>query len=258
MRSNIATIKFTAIISTVFALLTYIVALNMEIAFFVPNWPWMSNSFVLTACGGVFTSTLVVMLCEIQKYMENKGNCAQHLFYQTMYLYSALFQMQKNVEEYINNQTKPVPEEALEIFTPMLQGQITAIRNVDYITFSKKNSVMKAHNNFCTRELIEIESALLYANYLKRAVITTKIDNLQHSGQQGTVTSADALVKQTLGVINGKCIHLLDDLSGHLEAMDQACNNRFKWKEIKEKIHESYISLFSTGKLEDFLAQKNA
>lgn len=256
MRSNIATIKFTTIISAVFALLTYVVALNMEIAFFTPNWPWLSNSFVLTACGGVFTSTLVVLLCEIQKYIENKGNCVQYLFYQTMYLYSALFQMQKNVEEYINNQTKPVPEEALENLTPMLQGQINAIRSVDYITFSKKNSVMKAHNNFCAGKLIEIDAVLSYANYLKRAIITTKIDNLQRSGQQGTITSADALVKQTLDVINEKCTHFLDGLSEYLKEIDQACNNRFKWEEIMEKIQKSYISAFSAGKLEDFLTQK--
>lgn len=39
MRSNIDTIKFTTIVSAIFALLTYIVALNMELAFFAPQWP---------------------------------------------------------------------------------------------------------------------------------------------------------------------------------------------------------------------------
>ena len=58
-------------------------------------------------------------------------------------------------------------------------------------------------------------------------------------------------------MINGKCTHLLDDLSEHLEAIDQACKNRFKWKEIRGKIDASYISIFSLGKLEDFLAQKD-
>lgn len=257
MRSNIATIRFTAKLSAVFALFTYIVTLNMEIAFFAPNWPWISNNFVLTVCGGVFASTLVVMSCEIKKYTENRGNCEHYLFYQTMYLYSVLLRMQKTVEEYINNQTEAVPEEALGSFTQMLQCQINAIRNVDYITFSNKNSVMKAHNNFCLGKLVEIESALLYANYLKRAIITTRIDNLQRFAQQGTVTSADALVKQTLGVINEKCTHLLDDLSQYLEEINQACSNRFKWIEIKGKIHESYISILNSGKLEDFLMQKN-
>lgn len=97
MRGNIETIRFTAIISAIFAFLSYLVTLNIELAFFVPQWPWMSNSFVLTVCGGVFTSTLVVLFCEVQKYLSNKTNCEQYLFYQTMYLYSILFQMQKNV-----------------------------------------------------------------------------------------------------------------------------------------------------------------
>ena len=75
MSGNIKTIKFTAVLSAVFAILTYIITLNVEVAFFAPNWPWISNNFALTVCGGIFASTLVVMLCEVQKYLSNKSSC---------------------------------------------------------------------------------------------------------------------------------------------------------------------------------------
>lgn len=255
MRSNITTIRFTAKLSIIFALFTYIVTLNIETAFFSPNWTWISNNFALTVCGGVFASTLVVMFCEIQKYLENKTGCEQYLFYQTVYLYSSLFQIQKNVEEFINNPVEPIAEGLLEKNTQMARYQINAIRSVDYVTFSKKNSLMRVYNSFCSGKLIEIETSLLYDNYLRRAVTTTKINNLKLYGQQGTVTSADSLVNRTLAVINEKCLHFLNDLSGYLEEIDQSCNNRFKWNEVKEKIHENYISIFVADQFENFLAQ---
>ena len=87
MCGNIETIKFTAVISAIFAFLSYFITLNMELAFFAPQWSWISNNFALTVCGGVFTSTLVVLFCEVQKYLSNKADCEQYLFYQTMYLY---------------------------------------------------------------------------------------------------------------------------------------------------------------------------
>lgn len=256
MRSNIDTIKFTAILSVVFATLTYIVTLNMELAFFAPQWPWISNNFALTACGGVFASTLVVLLCEVQKYLGNKANCEQYLFYQTMYLYSLLFQMQKNVEEYITNKEESVSEGFLEKSAQMAQCQVNAIRSIDYVTFCKKNSLAIAHRDFCAKKLAEISNALEYWNYLKRSIITTRIKNLKESGREIPITSADSLVGQTLAITNEKYLFLLNDLSDYLEVVDQECGNCFGWNEIKSCISESYISIFNSADLESFLAQR--
>ena len=126
MRGNIETIKFTAVISAIFAFLSYFITLNMELAFFAPQWSWISNNFALTVCGGVFTSTLVVLFCEVQKYLSNKADCEQYLFYQTMYLYSLIFQMQKNIEEYIENKEESVPEGLLEKPAQMAQSQVNS------------------------------------------------------------------------------------------------------------------------------------
>lgn len=256
MRSNIDTIKLATILSVLFALFTYVVTLNMELAFFTPQWPWISNNFFLTVCGGVFASTLVVLFCEIQKYLGNKANCEQYLFYQTLYLYSLLFQMQKNVEEYIANREEPVPVGLLEKPAQMAQYQVNAIRNIDYITFSKKNPLVIAHRNFCMKELVEISIALECWNYLKRAILTTRINNLKSIGKEIPITSANALVGQTLVITNEKYISLLDDLSDYLKVIDQECSNRFGWDELRSKISESYISIFNSANLESFLAQE--
>ena len=90
MRSNIETIKFTGTFSILFVVITYIVALNMEIGFFQPNWSWMSNNFALAVCSGAFASFLVVLLCELQKYRNNKLICENYMFSQAVYFLSKI------------------------------------------------------------------------------------------------------------------------------------------------------------------------
>ncbi|MDE6434678.1 MAG: hypothetical protein K2L07_10685 [Lachnospiraceae bacterium] len=257
MSGNIKTIKFTAKLSVIFALFTYIVDRNIELGFFVPNWSWMSNNFALAVCGGVFASTLVVMFCEVQKYWSNKVDCEQYLFYQTMYLYIALFLMQRNVGEYIETKTEPVPESLLESPVQKIQCQVNAIQSVDYTTFSAKSKLMIARRDFSEENLAKINVVLQYHNYLKSAILQTRIKNLEQFGKEKIVTSSDKLVFKTLTIIDKQCKPLLDEISNYLEIIDQSCGGRFDWKTQQEKIHEGYISIFKVGKFEDFLQEES-
>ena len=253
MRGNITTIKFTAILSAIFAVFTYIVTLNMELSFFTPNWPWISNNFALTVCGGIFASTLVVMLCEAQKYLTNKSNCENYLFYQTMYLYLALFIIERITKEFIETPTEAVTENLLEDNVQRAQWQLNAIQGVDYVTFSRKNKVMAAQHNFCSKVVPKIESFLSSDNYLKRAILTVQIANVEQFGMKKFITTADPLILQTLSIISKKSLVFLEEVSNHLQLIDDACHHRFTWEVQKQKIHESYTSIFTAGNLEDFL-----
>lgn len=253
MRSNIETIKFTGLFCLVLAALTYVVTLNVEIGFFQPNWSWMSNNFVLTVCGGAFASFLVVMLCEVQKYRSNKLSCENFLYIQAMYLYSVLYFLDRNIDEYITTPDKPVPDNLVDERMMMIRSQSMAIRSVDYITFRKTNALVTAHKNFCTNGLAKADSIIGSGNYLKMAIIQTQIKNLEETHSKGTVTSADKLVAQTLAALKNQISPVLSDVSTYLGIINQHCNGRYDWEEQKAKIHDSYISLFEAGKFEDFL-----
>lgn len=256
MNGNIKTIKFTATLSIVFLMLTYIITLNMELAFFAPNWPWLSNNFALSVCGGIFTSTFVVMLCEVQKYLNNKSSCENFLFYQTMYLYIQFYFMQKVTGEFIENQTKEVPETLLKDRVQMAQYQLNAIQSIEYITFSAKNKLMIAQHNFYSQLIPQFNSFLSSVdNYLKMAILTTQISNLERLSAKKPVTTADSLVFQTLTTIHKKSLSFSEDISNFLKLVDCACHNRFCWEVQKQKINEGYISIFTAGKFEDFLKQ---
>lgn len=255
MSGNIKTIKFTAVLSAVFAILTYIITLNMEVAFFAPNWPWISNNFALTVCGGIFASTLVVMLCEVQKYLSNKSSCENYLFYQTMYLYLALFIIERITKEFIETPTEAVAENLLEDNVQRAQCQLNAIQSADYTTFSSKNGLMVAQHNFCSKSIPNIRSFLSVDDYLKRAILTVQITNVEQFGMKKFITTADPLILQTLSIISKKSLVLLEEVSNHLQLIDSSCHNRFAWKVQKEKIDEGYTSIFTAGNFEDFLKQ---
>ena len=225
----------------------------MELLFFAPNWPWISNNFALTVCGGIFASTLVVMLCEVQKYLTNKANCENYLFYQAIYLYLALFLMQRTSKEFIETPTEAVPENLLEDNVQRAQYQLSAIQNVDYITFSKKNRVLVAQHNFCSEVIPKIQSFLSVENYFKRVLLTVQITDLEQFGMRKPVTTAEPQIFQTLTVINENSLAFLSDISNYIQSIDDACHHRFAWKVQRQKIHESYTSIFTAGNIENFL-----
>ena len=110
MRESIKVIKWCSFISIVFLILTYSVTVNSEGHFISVNSVWISNSFLITLFGGVFASMLVVVLCEIQKYLSAKTSTEEYLFYQSLYLYQALMQMKTIIGDYLNHNEWPVPE----------------------------------------------------------------------------------------------------------------------------------------------------
>lgn len=85
------------------------------------------------------------------------------------------------------------------------------------------------------------------ANYLRIAVIKTKISNLEKTGQQGLVHPGDSLVKEALT----KTIPIMDEELKRAEelatAIDNHCNNRYNWNAYKTSTHESCKSIYELG-----------
>lgn len=78
MSTNLKIIKFTAIVSGVSFLATFVICLNISYGRF--DIKWLSNEFLLTIFGGVFASTLVVLICETHKYFLNKTQAENAMY----------------------------------------------------------------------------------------------------------------------------------------------------------------------------------
>lgn len=90
MKTHVLRIRFELFGSVLFAVIAYAVSVNMEIAFFTPNWWWMSNNFALTVSGGVFTGFLVALLSEVREYEEKKAKMESNIIYDTREIYKLM------------------------------------------------------------------------------------------------------------------------------------------------------------------------
>jgi len=150
MRESIKVIKWCGCISLLFLILTLLVSVNIEGNFIKFNTVWMSNNhFLLTLFGGVFASMLVVVLCEIQKYLSAKANTEQFVFFQGLYLYQALEQMRVMAVDYLEHHELQVTENLFDESIRMIQSEMNALQNTDYASFKqKKDTLMYEHGRF--------------------------------------------------------------------------------------------------------------
>ena len=150
MNTSVKVIRFTSILSIILFVITYFINVNIESGFIRLNTIWISNNFILTVFGGVFASTLVVLFCEINKYLINKKNTENQLFYQAMYLYEALFLMLHNILDYQSHPEKQIPENIFDITTQMIKSQVSFLQGIDYSCFKK--IIWLSKNIFCLKK----------------------------------------------------------------------------------------------------------
>ena len=178
MRGNVKVIKFTAAMSILFLVLTYFTTVNIEAHILELNTIWLSNNLALTVFGGAFASMLVVLICEVQKYITVKASTEEYIFYQALYLYQALFLMQQNICDYQKNAEAGVPANLLDETSRMIQSEIFALQSTDYAPFSQKNLLLTVHQKFCRKTAIYFQPILRGSNAVKIAINKVKIDYL--------------------------------------------------------------------------------
>ena len=244
MRESIKVIRCCSIISLIFLVLTYAVTVNSEGHFISIDSIWISNNFLITIFGGVFASMLVIVLCEIRKYLSAKTNTEQYLFFQSVYLYQALMQMKTYIEDYVNHYEWRIPENLFDESIRMIQCEMNALQLTDYVTFKYSNdSLMAEHGRFRIEALPKMQPVLQSGIRLKIAINKAIIDNLEkqlethiYPTSSKQITSENLWVSRALNYeleIVSSSVLLVDS---YIIALDNYCNKRFKWDEVKEKL----------------------
>lgn len=255
MKSSIEIIRFTFKLSLLCGIATYLVTVNIETNFLSFHTAWISNNFALTICGGITTSILVVLLSEIQKYFHSKNSSEFYLFYHAVYLHNALFLLQQNILEYIENTNAIVPENLCEMRIQMAQSELIALQNTDYSTFSAKNPLTLIHQFFCAETAAKIRPILNSSTYLQIAIHTAEIDNIKKYQVPRNITSANEIVGSTLKILYKNISFALNEIDKYLQQVDNYCKNKFDWAAMRTAIQNSYASIFKTENFEDFLKQ---
>ena len=238
MSSNVKTIRFSARLSFIFLVLTYLVCVNMEVGFLQFNTVWVSNNFALTVCGGVFASLLVVLACEFQKYYENKRN-TENLFYSHLVsAYIKLTIMQANIEALLSHPEQTIPPKAIDSLIDYIQQEINFLRNVDYTPLigSKKDQAFSAFWQFEDDVALKIENFLKSAKYLEIAVNTDQIHNLEKNGHQGQITSASHDTHIVLEALQEMIVSEIQAVDHCITIFNNGCGNRYHWDDVKSTV----------------------
>lgn len=250
MRGSVKVIKFTAFISILFLTLTYFTTLNIETNILEFNTIWFSNNFALTIFGGAFASMLVVLLCEVQKYITAKASVEEYIFYQARYLYQALFLMQQNICDYQKNKEANVPDNLLDETSRMIQSEIFALQSTDYAPFKQKNLLLTAHQKFCRKTAIDFQPILNGSNAVKIAITEVKIYFLQQNGVNKMVTSADEPLQTVLSIQFNRVSDALKEVDEYLKDIDKYCDQRYDWERQRKQIHSNYVNIFEAWNFE--------
>ena len=249
MRESIKVIRWCSFVSILFLIFTYIVTVNAEAHFVVLHSVWISNDFLITLFGGVFASMLVVLLCEIQKYLSSKKRTEQYLFYQSLYLYQALVQTRIFIEDYLNHEEWILPDNLFDESIRKIQCQLNAIQMTDYATFEHdEDSLMVEHGRFCVDVLPKIQPILQSGNRLRISINKAKIEYLQkqldaskYSSRNLLITSKTSPITKVLQVEKEYISSYEVMVDSYITKIDEYYNERFKWESLRGKLVYSHL-----------------
>lgn len=241
MSENVKVIKYTFWLSIIFLMTTYLVSLNIEIGFFIPNMLWLSNSFFLTVFGGMFGSTVVVLICEIKRYFINKRKTEDYFYYHSYYLcthllvlYNSLNTILRNADEYPNGNFLNNPKTGAI-------AELNALLTGDYTTLLEKNLLKTVIDKFRLSDWKIIDEFLRDCDFLKVAILQDKFENskeelnklLEENEIHGFVSKKNKTINQTLEILimeAENCFKLTECL---LQKIDNHCGGRYKWRDSK-------------------------
>lgn len=252
MGTSVKIIRFSAFISAVLIVLTYIVSLNISYEWF--DIRWLSNNFLLTIIGGAFASMLVVLICEIQRYLMVKRETENNLFRQFSTLYSQLISIKISVEKQLNNANEPVSKTLLTYPMETIQNAIHAIESIDYTTFSSKNTIFIKFQDFLKRTKREINCFITVQYALPYAINNDQIDNLTIYREERMVTSASKNTNHALRIYLKKVNPLINSVDAMMQVVDDNCKNRYSWATYKAV--SEYVYNYSSDTLDSFMKEE--
>ena len=139
MNTSIKVIKFTTIISIITVIITLGISLNIKYLWF--EIKYIPNDFLIAIFSGIFGSTLVVLICEIQKYLLAKTQ-SEYILYSCMTEVLARFMtMRTSLRLLIENPQDLVNQGLFNEFKQRMEYQFNIFYNANYTTWCKKQKL---------------------------------------------------------------------------------------------------------------------
>lgn len=227
MSTNLKIIKFTAIVSGISFLATFVICLNISYGCF--DIKWLSNEFLLTIFGGVFASTLVVLICEIHKYLLNKTQAENVMYNCCTEMLARFLSLRTMLTELINDKNKLATEGLLGSSCQHINHLMNACLCIDYTTCSKKQALYSARNGFYEFLIDTVQKTLNNCVYFDIAVSKVKIANLENGISEYLVSTNNDLLLRISNALISEFNVCIENIVAFVENIDYS--GRFQFKE---------------------------
>lgn len=256
MGTIVRSVKFLAWIALGSLLLTYAISLNMEMWFININSHAISNSFLFALFSGIFASTLVVLICELNKYYDTKKKVENSLYIQFAFLYVQLLIIRNNTAKMLQNPNERLAQNLLQIPTSNSNASLNAIRNLEYCTFRGKSPIELVLKSFIGNGDIKLEDFLTNCKFLEIAINEDKIEFMKGGNFSPIITSASDKTHKVLSILNKNVEGFINEIDSLIIKIDNACDNRFIWVERRNAMSQNVLySKF--GEIDDFISKYN-
>lgn len=245
MSSNKTIIKFLCILAIVSLVLSYIVQLNIELGFCLPDSPWISNGFVFTVLTGVFASVVVALLLEIRQYQLNKAAAEVRIFYDSTILYAQLAIVKYTLLRIREHPKDIVSAESISMPSSICRQIKESLKNVDYSPIIKRNELRKYMLEYDEKISSRLDSFLFNASFIEQAIIKDKIEALKQKSLSVNPTYESYYTKLTVDKLLGDVTPIVDDFGMCMQKIAKAVDKTEKWNQIyKDFTHfeEGYVS----------------
>lgn len=252
MRDSIQMIKWCGCATLLFLMLTYISSVYSKVDFVLVSVVWLPKEFFLAVSSGIFASMLVVVFCEIRKYLSLKSEIENQLFNHNTTLFTAIKVLKVTIEDYITHK-ELVSDNLFDKNIEVIKGEIYFLQTVEYITFFKnKNSLSAEYELFREgllneQDVIQADARLkicineIRIEFLKKQeeFLQEKFDKTYYDIEKPVYTSENPDILKLFQNILMSVDSLLDVVDNFNMSLDKHCNKRFKWNTLKEKLVQS-------------------
>ncbi len=251
MRINLKTIKYTAICSACFFVITFLICLNISYSWF--DIKWLSNNFLLVIFSGMFASMMVVLICEIQKYFLSKSETETILYNCCLEILAGFITSKSTLLFLKENQEQIVTKGLLQDVYNHIKKSINSYFDIDYITYSTKNKLYVQNQNFAIFLNQQVRPISYDFVYLDMAVNEQKIENLQQGIPENNVFAKGNLLK-VINILLDKFEICINGVFEFMKKIDYS--GRFKCEERYKNIQEDK-DFYNFPNVKEFIKENN-
>jgi len=250
MRSNVKTIKLTTWLSLILIAITYLISIKRICG--GNELKWLPDSFLLAVFGGAFASMLVVLICEISKYYQNRESTETYLVSHLYYLYGQLQVISKNIGFFIEQKDR-MPQNSLIQLIANVEAEMNAIYFADYAPYKKNNAILTEKMEYNNGIFPVIQQFMQDCRLIEIAAITDEMIRIKKS--MGTDEGTENNVSLVLLKLSEQVQEPLSLINKLLTRIDQICHGRYNWSKRRDDLVKG-IPDNRTDMLELFLQKK--